>query len=123
MRVSATFPSRPDAPGRARRFIAETLATLGVPDADVPMLIVSELASNVVRHGGDDPFEVTLEVARSTLRIEVRDGGTARPRLREIDHETTSGRGIHIVERLTRSWGTRPEGAGKVVWVELETHP
>jgi len=27
---------------------------------------------------------------------------------------------MHMVERLTRSWGIRPEGAGKVVWVEIE---
>jgi hypothetical protein len=32
----------------------------------------------------------------------------------------TSGRGLMIVDRLAKLWGSRPTGAGKTVWAELK---
>ena len=116
----ATFEARPSAVARARRFIAHTLRSWGVGDVGAPMVVVSELAANAVLHAGPGPFAITVDVEPPTVRIEVRDGVDRFPRVRQVDEDTTSGRGMQIVDRLSRSWGARPEATGKVVWVEIE---
>jgi anti-sigma regulatory factor (Ser/Thr protein kinase) len=123
METFESFEARPDEVARTRRFVAQTLRSWGIVDVDTPMLVVSELASNVVLHAGTEPFRITVDLQAATVRIEVRDAATDDlPSLRSFDEETAGGRGLHIVERLSRSWGARPEGYGKVVWVEIEVH-
>lgn len=120
METSATFEARPDQVARTRRFVAQALWSWGVLDVEAAVLVASELVSNVVLHAGTQPFDITVDLRAPTVRIEVRDSTNQLPRPREFDEESAGGRGLHIVERLSTAWGARPEGHGKVVWVELE---
>ena len=95
---------------RARRFVSEAL-----PEtcwADEITLLVSELASNAVRHAGT-PFTVTLGCDGSVVRVEVSDGSAAPPRPRVPPLEAVTGRGLMIVDALASDWGTEPTATGK----------
>jgi hypothetical protein len=51
----------------------------------------------------------------------VRDGSNRQPDLRPAAADSETGRGLHIVERLSAAWGWTPlSGAGKTVWFELD---
>ncbi|MEU6413063.1 ATP-binding protein [Microbispora sp. NPDC046933] len=88
-----------------------------------PVLLVSELVANVLRHGRGEPV-LTLLLRDGVLRCEVEDEARVpvRGRGRSRDDEE-GGRGLFIVECLSRSWGVRPTSRGKAVWFELAVRP
>jgi anti-sigma regulatory factor (Ser/Thr protein kinase) len=119
--VSRSFPGLPQSPGRARAFVAETLADWGLTElSDSAALVVTELAVNAVRHAQTD-FTVSLACNDRRLRITVGDADSARPRRRSTDLRTDSGRGLLIVDALSTGWGSTPMGAGKLVWADLDS--
>jgi anti-sigma regulatory factor (Ser/Thr protein kinase) len=80
--------------------------------------MVSELATNAVRHAKSQ-FDVVLEkVDRNTVRVEVRDFGRGAPTVIPGGTESTGGRGLKIVDLLAQTWGVenRPAGQGKTTW-------
>ncbi len=102
----------------ARRFAYEVAEEWGIDAADI-VLVVSELATNAVRHAGSS-FSVCLALGEGTVQIEVSDADAEVPRAGAPAAGPSGGRGLLVVERLARSWGSRPKpGAGKVVRVEL----
>ncbi len=106
-------------PAEARRQVRSFADENDIDDPAVALLIVSELVTNAVLHGSE-PIELRATVDEGRLRIEVSDGdpdaaAVARPGQRP----PVGGRGLDIVESLTRSWGTIPHAEGKTVWVEL----
>ncbi|MGW3557708.1 ATP-binding protein [Streptomyces sp. NPDC000963] len=132
----------PNAVGLARLYTTTTLSSWGVPAevADTVRLIVSELATNAVQHPkeGTAPvslfspertvqtFEVMLEVARGTVRVAVWDRDVRPPVLKTPGFAAESGRGILIVEALSKEWGCYPARGGlpgKVVWAEIDLVP
>ena len=83
-------------------------------------LVVSELATNAVRHART-PFTVSLHAFEQTLMLEVEDGSWTEPcqavRAKLLD---VHGRGLSIVSLLSRDWGVDPHpGGGKSVWAEF----
>lgn len=91
-------------------------------DAEVQehaQLVVSELASNALDHGGG---QVRLRLLRRPggIRIEVRDEQPGAPAAGQPGHEAESGRGLLIVSSLATAWGTEPSEDGKVVWAHVD---
>jgi hypothetical protein len=82
------------------------------------VLVVSELATNAVIHGGSEP-ELKLTLDGLVLRVEVRDSSRALPEVKGYSETATTGRGMVIVEALSTAWGTDVDDRGKVVWCEL----
>jgi hypothetical protein len=118
--VSASFPADVDSPRHARRMAAATLRRWGHGEtliADVS-LVVSELASNAVRHAGSS-FSVALQTRGPLLRVTVED--------RALLHDTASDarmmprppHGLCVVDSLATSWGVEPTRTGKLVWAQL----
>jgi anti-sigma regulatory factor (Ser/Thr protein kinase) len=112
------------APRRARNLVAAQLEALLDPDNlyDVRVL-VSELVTNAVRHGGADaerPLRVELLVDESRLRISVWDPGRGFPR---PDSPTPrpegGGNGLLMVDRIASRWDVQ-SGDGTCVWFELD---
>ncbi|MBV8236960.1 MAG: MEDS domain-containing protein [Acidimicrobiia bacterium] len=103
----------------ARSFVAETLSRWGrtklTTDASI---VVSELASNAVRHAGT-PFTVSMRDDRQRLRVAVTDLNTQVPRAREYGLLSLTGRGMHIVGRIATAWGVDLSSTGKAVWADL----
>jgi anti-sigma regulatory factor (Ser/Thr protein kinase) len=123
-RNSFRLPRHPASVGLARRRVRDHLADWGhVPDdpalADA-VLLVSELATDVVRHGPllEWEFEVAVTaLADGSCLIEVSDEGRLEPRLRVVGQFEEAGRGLHLVENVAAAWGVWSRGRhGKTVW-------
>jgi anti-sigma regulatory factor (Ser/Thr protein kinase) len=112
-----SFECRPEAVTAARRFVRETLRGEESELVDAAELMASELTSNCVRHAGT-AFDVSVQV-REEIRVEVCDCGGGEPRPLSPGPEEPSGRGLMIVQAMSRSWGVEPAGEGKKVWFTL----
>ncbi|WP_051941149.1 ATP-binding protein [Phaeacidiphilus oryzae] len=92
-------------------------------------LVADELVANALTHAcPDSPCELALMWTGRSLRIEVADGSTLPPTAGvPPDEESTSGRGLLLVQALTERWGCASRDAGKIVWAEVapsdETDP
>lgn len=105
----------------ARDFVATVLIDHAFEgDAAAVLLLVSELATNAVRHAGT-PFEITVDIRETRVHVAVIDHDVSHPpRVRHPGADETSGRGLLIVEDLAEGWGTEDRGDGsKSVWFTL----
>ena len=123
MRASRTFAPNPECVRAARRFAAKVLEDLP-PGAFEPIeLMVSELATNCIKHGGT-AFELTITQRPGEVRIEVCDTGAGIPTVRSPRPEDPSGRGLQIVGMLSDDWGIETaDSTGKTVWLTVSTRP
>lgn len=106
--------------GQARRFVAAVLERWGVGDAAWTCLqLISELATNAVIHART---EFTVEVGRDgdVLRVCVHDASPVAPGVRRYAADSTTGRGLRMVESMSAEWGVQPVGFGKTIWFELD---
>ena len=113
----ASFTSDPLGARAARKFVRQALARYE-EQAEVAELIVSELATNVVRHA-DTPFDVEVEARGGLIRVRVSDGAAVDLRVTAAAGDATSGRGLAIVDSLAYRWGVERTDEGKTVWAEL----
>ena len=118
-----TFPAWIDAVPAARAFVADTLAGVPPQICQTAALLVSELATNVVRHAGTHEFTVRLEQSPSEGRlwVGVSDTGPGQPVLRQPEATAEHGRGLQLVSLLSDRWGAhrRRETNEKTIWFEL----
>jgi DNA-binding NarL/FixJ family response regulator len=103
-----------------RRFMEETLRRWSCVDVlDIVNLLVSELVTNAVMHGGSEA-DVSVVLTPTALRVEVADQDETMPELREsVDAWDTSGRGLAFVESMSEAWGVRRTPSGKAIWFEV----
>lgn len=117
-----TLPDGPEGASFARRAMrrAAILWKLDRDTTDTALLLVSELATNAIRHGAP-PVRMSLRLERDRLRVEVTDSSPALPQLGHPGPDQTSGRGLQIVQQLAAKWGARalPRRVGKTVWFDL----
>ena len=84
-------------------------------------LVASELATNAMVHAGT-PFTVTLSASDGAVLLAVRDGSTSVPVKAVPQAMDTRGRGLLLVELLSREWGASTDGGGsKSVWASFAT--
>ncbi|MFD3488796.1 ATP-binding protein [Streptomyces sp. NPDC058665] len=125
----------PSAASCARAFAKYTLrwwdATHVMDDA---LLVVSELVTNAVTATGpktttptwtdvkaEHILGVQLRVVDMHLYVEVWDRSRELPGTKHPTVDVENGRGLLLVEALTKRWGTSQSSAGgKVVWAEWE---
>lgn len=109
----------------ARRRLVSDLVAAGIYESAVgdAAVVVSELFSNALRHARPLPgatIRVAWHLSAGAVRISVKDGGgLTLPELGELSQSTTGGRGLRIVARLSRHWGTRCDDEGTTVWAEI----
>ncbi|MFZ0159682.1 MAG: ATP-binding protein [Kineosporiaceae bacterium] len=121
------LPHRAEAVAAARRRIRSALGEAGLsgPVLDDAEVVVSELLGNAVRHGHAIAGGVIVlgwQVLQSELQLRVTDGGGSGRAVeaREAPATAVCGRGLHIVERLSTSWGvTEHVGGLRTVWAML----
>jgi anti-sigma regulatory factor (Ser/Thr protein kinase) len=112
------FPARPASVAKARKFATSSL------DADDDLVsrvesLVSELATNVVRHART-PFLVEVRSDDRSVRVDVTDASSEPPSIRPIDPVDPTGRGLVVVESLADRWGYEAGTHGKTVWFEID---
>lgn len=122
----------PSAVGRARDYTRWVLDAWRLSAmADTVELLVSELVTNAVRatgildESGDEsllvgkvnPVYVCLSLAAETLLIQVWDISSAPPQRRMALEDDETGRGLLLVQTLSKEWGCEVlEAGGKIVW-------
>ena len=104
----------------AREFVAGALEEQGFDgDADIVLLLASELVTNAVRHAAT-PFEITVDVDHGAVRVAVIDDDVEHPpRVGHPSPEDTNGRGLLLVDQLAAVWGSDRVGRSKAVWFTL----
>lgn len=116
------LPAVPDAVAAARAIVDDVAIDLPLALRDDAALLVSELMSNAVRHGGATAT-LTVWIRDGFLTVEVHDDGAGRPAMRAgvLDPTQTSGRGLRILDRVAAQWGVEDDrrGSGKTVWFRL----
>jgi anti-sigma regulatory factor (Ser/Thr protein kinase) len=111
-----TFPAIPQSVHAARRFATDTLRGNPAAALEAIELMVSELATNCIRHERAS-FHITILGTTREIRIEVTDAGTGTPMMRSPGPDEPSGRGLQIVDMLSERWGVvREQPSGKTVW-------
>ncbi|MBB6472987.1 anti-sigma regulatory factor (Ser/Thr protein kinase) [Sphaerisporangium rubeum] len=85
-------------------------------------LLVSELVTNSVVHSRSrDGGRVTVAMAdcHDMIHVDVvDDGGEAFGPVSD-DMLAENGRGLFLVQQLSREWGTHEDSAGRVVWFQV----
>jgi len=131
----------------ARRHARQVVREWGLPDlADTAELLVSELMTNAIRasasimnpfrpstagpehvgsHEEEEKGSMSPAVALwlfsdgRCVAIQVWDGSSEMPLRRDADADSESGRGLLLVESLSREWGSYRREDGKVVWARI----
>jgi DNA-binding CsgD family transcriptional regulator len=117
-----------EAPGQARRLVAEAGYAWDLPQLVQPAeLVASELVTNVVRHAGTE-MSVSLSRRRSGLYLAVCDGSPVLPPSPEGSGDAVGvppkphGYGLWLTDRIAAAWGARLTHGrtGKVVWAVVD---
>jgi anti-anti-sigma factor len=112
------FPADAGSVPAARRFATDTLQDASSDVREAVELMVSELATNGVRHGRTS-FEVAIHRTETQIRVEVTDHGSGTPTMRSPTPDEPTGRGLRIVDLLSERWGVDGRDGGKTVWFTL----
>ncbi|MEC3915344.1 ATP-binding protein [Nocardia sp. CDC160] len=121
-RATTTLPMSAECSQRARRFIAQICADWNLPQLRAPaQLVATELVHNVFLYAPASPdIGLRLELRDPYLLISVADADPHPPIMQEPRAGEHRYYGLHLVDRLSTSWGYFPrKGGGKVVWASL----
>jgi len=112
------------APAVARAALDSSLPPGALDDAHVhtARLLVSEIVTNSVRHGGageEDWIGLDVAISPAALRVEVTDNGPGfAPAPVRPDPDDPGGRGLFLVQQMADRWGHAD--AGTRVWFEVD---
>jgi anti-sigma regulatory factor (Ser/Thr protein kinase) len=116
--------AHPGSPAQARRLTRARLNGWAVCEdtCDTAALVVSELVTNAIAHTASEHIVCELRDGAELVRIAVRDEGCApsEPHPLAARPEEEHGRGLLLIDALCHAWGTREQGAGLVVWADLQ---
>jgi len=114
--------AEPHSVPQARERVVE-LAEPFVDDARIPdlRLVISEVITNAVRHGGEGEMVVAVTPKPGYLCVQVTDTGDGfAPRPHAFGPDEDGGFGLFLVEQLTRRWGLTREDSNTRVWFEFD---
>lgn len=120
-RYSQTMPCAAASAEIARKLVRTALWAWGLDDLVADgTLVVTELVANAAQHTCGHLIRVTVDrPGPGTVRIGVVDRSRAFPRLQQPDSDDEHGRGLALVDSLTKRWGTDRLPMGKRVWGDL----
>ena len=117
-------------PRIARDFARTTLADWTLcPLAEDTTVVVSELVTNALRHGlrgaphSTQAWPIQLVLLRHDRRLltAVTDPGDGVPTPSDPGDFAENGRGLHVVEAISSTWGwARLATGGKAVWAAFD---
>jgi anti-sigma regulatory factor (Ser/Thr protein kinase) len=122
VRAIYRIEARTDSPARARGIVKAELGERMEPARlqDVELL-VSELVTNVVRHGGRaEPVTLDLRI-NGNVRCAVTDHGPGPAADELLTQPGPDGWGLKLVERLSTRWGLIRAKGSTQVWFETST--
>ncbi|MFD5829766.1 ATP-binding protein [Lentzea sp. NPDC060358] len=116
----------PVAPGtsisRLRRDLTTALSSVGEDHLYDVQLVVTELVSNVLDHtpSRTGRLRVFHTLAPCLVVVEVHDSSPVEPVYGRSRLGENRGRGIVVVDRISREWGCRVVGDGKTVFAVVD---
>ncbi|MER5737327.1 ATP-binding protein [Streptomyces sp. NPDC002262] len=121
---SRTLPCDPDAVAVARRLVVAVLARWEMPEdaAERAEVVVSELATNAIRHARMRAGSIRVTVTRAgddRVQVAVTDLDPRPLVRRQAGPYDEGGRGLDLVAGLSARWGCDYRRWGKRVWAEL----
>jgi len=118
------LPAEPISASLAREFVGSHLVTHDLLHlVDDVALVVSELATNAVVHAHTQ-FTLTLSRQNGSVLLSLQDASTSLPVMATPELSDTGGRGLLLVELLSRAWGTSADRHGlKSVWATFPSRP
>lgn len=123
MNRNQSFEHQPSSVAAARRFATEALQGLPADVLQSVELMVSELATNCVRHT-DSGFDLAIRVGADEVRVEATDRAAGTPAMRSPQPTDAHGRGLLIVDMLAHDWGVEQQSdVGKTVWFTVCAKP
>ncbi|MFI6238624.1 ATP-binding protein [Micromonospora sp. NPDC050795] len=107
---------------QARELVTTGCERWGMPTLTDPACIaITEMVNNVVAHART-PMTVRLAPRETTLHLAVRDHSPHQPTFAGMSPpDRAGGRGLLLIDTVTRRWGSTAVPDGKVVWCVL--HP
>lgn len=128
------LPTSPFWARRYTRFFLDSCQGMSEGTAETAELLVSELVTNAVRFSGNPAralwyseranaslISLSIRHFREGLLIEVYDTDSNPPILFRADEYAESGRGLMLVDALSKEWSYFfPAGGGKVAYCFLE---
>ena len=115
-----TLEAAPISAAGARAFVSRHLVDHRLMFLVDPVrLVVSELATNALVHGRT-PFVVTLSREDDTVRVTVSDDSVWIVGRASHHVLRAGGRGLGIVNVLSRDWGIVTDVGSKTVWATFE---
>ncbi|MFE7598735.1 ATP-binding protein [Streptomyces sp. NPDC057494] len=135
-----TLAATPNAVAWARRHTVDILQRWRFPDEgiEVARLLVSELATNAIRHAhptktaaaaadsaGIGTIVLMLWPSDGGIILAVSDPDPRPPAPRASDASATGGRGLVLIQTMANRWGYSPTQPhpGKIVWAEVPARP
>jgi anti-sigma regulatory factor (Ser/Thr protein kinase) len=124
--LALELPSRPAAAAAARKALTALNGSLHLVSPKRLLdaqLLISEVVTNAVRHGGggEDPIQVLVHADPETMRVEISDQGPGfdPDQIPVPSPDATERWGLQIVAALAHRWGADRED-GTVVWFEID---
>ena len=111
-----------DAAFMARRALDASAPALPTAVHDDVSLLVTELVTNAVLHGGaaeDKSLRVAFRRQADRIHVEVIDPGTDFHSPGRPGSGDSTGWGLFLVDRIAATWGVRPAPVGTCVWFEM----
>lgn len=121
-RISAELETDATAVTASRSLLTEIEPLVDDEVIEDVRLLVSELVTNSVRHGGaaGTPIELDVTVTPAALHVEVSDcGGGFEPAPRRPGQSQAGGWGLFLVDRIADRWGAAQKD-GTRVWFEVD---
>jgi anti-sigma regulatory factor (Ser/Thr protein kinase) len=120
--LCVTVPASPAAGATLRQAVRSLESYFGPGQAEEVELLVTELATNGVKHAvGEEAPRITLDatVEDQCLHVAVQDRGAGfTPAPRSPARSEPGGWGLMLVESIADRWGVEREPT--TVWFELE---
>lgn len=127
-RAETEIPVSRTVAAEARQWVSDLGRDLDTTSREIITLMLSELVSNSVRHGGlspDDHVDIRVTRRDGVIRVEVHDEGQGfdlthvYPPGKRTDPAHDHGYGLQLVDAMSARWGVDPSRP-TTVWFEFE---
>jgi anti-sigma regulatory factor (Ser/Thr protein kinase) len=130
-RTDLPLAALPTAPSCARGHVRTVAREWGLADlADTAELLVSELVTNAIQASariqttGTPVVHLWVTSDYTSIVIHVWDASSEMPViLLDTEPDEEGGRGLLLVETLSKDWGAYRKADGKVVWCLITAEP
>jgi len=118
------LPAVPATAAEARDHVRAVLAAWEVPvDADIAVLLASDLVTNAILHQADGTVTLAVTCSPGQLRVDVFGTAQHLPPQGPLPAAVETGPGLVLLATLADRWGWYPTPLGRAVWFTLAFPP